>query len=103
MTDRIAELRALIAAEQAAHKVMWMSSNVPRVDRIRARYAAADAMHAAMERDVPALLDCVEALEDTLKLLGYAEPSEIWERSDIKERIARNRAALARLNGDDHD
>ena len=49
--------------------------------------------------DVDALLDCAEALEDTLKLLGYAEPSEIWERSDIKERIARNRAALAKLEG----
>jgi len=80
-TDRIAELRALIAASQAAHDACRTRSDVPLRERLAIRDDAAAAMYAAMERDMPALLDCAEALQRAQRLIREALPKFNWSAS----------------------
>ena len=92
-TDRIAELRALIAASQAAHDACRTRSDVPLRERLAIRDDAAAAMYAAMERDTPALLDCAEAL----KPFADIALNEALLPSTFGENVLRARAALAKL------
>ena len=95
-TDRIAELRALIAASQAAHDACRTRSDVPLRERLAIRDDAAAAMYAAMERDTPALLDCAEALR---ALLSYTKACEKLLNATPAGQIRIAEEALARLNG----
>lgn len=97
MTDRIAELRALIDAEERATRSLRVPSQPSLRERLVARDEAADAMYAAMERDVPALLDCAEALRDLLMDTQHAN----HECDDEVYCPVKNaHAALAKLNGE---
>lgn len=100
MTDRIAELRALIAAEKATHDACRTRNDVPLRERLAIRDDAADAMYAAMERDVPALLDCAEALR---ALLSYTKACEDLLNATPAGQVRMAEEALAKLNGDDHE
>lgn len=96
MNDRIAELRKLIAASQAAHDVCRTRSDVPLRERLAIRDDAAAAMYAAMERDTPALLDCAEALKPFARInLG-----ELYVYGVFADNVFRARNALVRLNGE---
>jgi len=101
-TDRIAELRALIAASQAAHDACRTRSDVPLRERLAIRDDAAAAMYAAMERDMPALLDCAEALQK-LTFVARTSGGTAGRDEDLVAACEQAEAALRALNGDDHD
>lgn len=85
MTDRIAELRALL--RDAEDESIWTDD-------------AQSALLRAVRRDLPALLDCAEALRDLLMDTQHAN----HECDDeVYCPVKNGHAALARLNGDDHD
>ena len=64
MTDRIAELRELIAEEERAYAAYRQDrSNRENYEHYR---GAAKILGDALDRDTPALLDCAEALRPLL-------------------------------------
>lgn len=89
MTDRIEELRALIAAEKAAHDggelLSWAN--------------AADILRGALYDDCDALLDCAEALR---ALLSYTKACEELLNAMPAGQVRMAEEALAKLNGGDH-
>lgn len=101
--DRIAELRALVAAERAASSDRKASREAWEAHR-RAEAAMLD----VLDEDAEALIDCAEALPLTLNALDRALEvgSHLMNSKHHAEAHAAIRlaqAALDRLNGADHD
>lgn len=99
--DRIIELRALITAERVADGA---HRQAPGPGKWAAWQCAEIDLRDAAAESLPALLDCAEMLDKLCTGLEWniENHPEVMNQAD-EEALAEARAALVRLNGDDHD
>lgn len=110
MTDRIAELRALIEAERESDQLRGPGKRREFDAWMRAHARSKSALHA----NADALLACAEALHEIIEPISYMKRrlqdgerlngvAALQLANDVEYLRGIARTAIARLNGDDHD